>query len=191
MKIERLPGEEFKIIPDTENFYVSNLGRVMYIEENKNGESEEILSNQILSRNKTGKYYNDVYIHFSGKRKSDRVRVNRIVAAVWKDPTFKIFYKDDKRIADHIDGNSQNNRADNIRVISQSENILSAIYDLGKNVSKPTKRCYARKGDDYREYDSTNMLVRDISNCKNAGVFNHAIKYNHKINGYTVGYLDV
>lgn len=187
MKIERLVNEEFRLIPGTECYYVSNMGRAMKVEtESQN----EILLNLIRSRNGNGKYYHDIYVKFKGDKTVSRVRLGRCVAAVWKDSSFGILFKDDKRVADYIDNNSENDKADNIRILTQSENIRVALYEQDKEVSIPKKRCYARKGDDYREYDSTNMLVRDISNCKNAGMFNHAVKYKHKLNGYDVGYLD-
>lgn len=190
MKIERLENEEFRLIPNTNNYYVSNMGRAMKVEVDSKGGSKESLLSVIRSRNCNGKYYHDIYVKFKNDKRTSRVRLGRCIAAAWKDSNFGILFKDDKRVVDYRDNDSENNKLENIRILTQSENLMSALYEQNKEVSIPKKRCYARKGDDYREYDSTNMLVRDISNCKNAGMFNHAVKYKHKLNGYEVGYLD-
>lgn len=183
-KVERLNGEVFKLVPTTTRFYASNLGRVLKVTS-----EGEALCRTIRSRNKTGRYYFDVNVEVDGKR--IKCRVSRVIAKTWLDSTLPLLYSsEDKRIVDHISEDTLDNSITNIRVFDQSSNIKRAIYEFNKSVGKECKRCYAEKDGVRKEYPSTALLIKDIMNETNPGYFNHAIKYGHKLNGYSVGYLD-
>jgi len=180
--VERKPGEFFKLVPGTTRYYASNLGRVIKI--TSEGEVECRL---IRSKNKTGRYYYDVLIEL--KDMKTRCRVSRIIAKTWLDDSLNLLYsKEDTRVVDHISEDTLDNSLSNIRVLSQSNNIKRAIYEYNKTVGKTPRKCYAEKDGEYRVYSSTSDLVKDITGSNNNGVFSHAVKYSHKINGWAVGY---
>lgn len=188
--IETISEEIWKLIPlegNTMN-YCSNLGRFKVMD--KNG--KERLLTVYRSKNKTGKTYYDVSL-YNPEGHNIKCRSHRVIAKTFIDSKFDIFYeKGSCIVCNHIDGNSENNKLNNIEICTQSENIKKAIYDEGKEVGKKIKKCYAFnvKTKEYREYISTKELVRDIWHKENAGYFNSA--YNHKSiseDGWTVGYV--
>lgn len=192
VEIKRLPGEIFKLIPTTTRYYVSNMGRALKIVYDKKADVflEHELS-LLKCKNKTGHYYYDINIQLENEKRI-RCRLSRAIVKTFIDPTFGLLYEDDKRIPDHIDYNSENNKLTNLRILdSNGKNIIAAIYEQGITVGKEIKKCYAYNIDtkELKEYPSTGELCRDIFNSSNKGFFNGYNKDKSITSkGWTVGY---
>ena len=101
-------NEEWKQYEDSQ-FYVSNMGRV-----------KNIYTHNILKGNIRDNGYLRVGLRFSAN-KLISYNVHNLVWLVWKGPQ--------KGIINHINGNKLDNRLENLEDISQSENLIKAIYD--------------------------------------------------------------
>jgi len=88
VKIKRLKGEVFKLIPTTERYYVSNQGRALKTIKDKDTEATlEHLCKITKSKNKTGKYYSDIRIKQIGSNDAVIVRLTRAIAKTFLDKT--------------------------------------------------------------------------------------------------------
>ena len=145
--------------------YVSNLGRVKL----KYGDSE-MLYKPIKNKNKTNMYYNEVRVKY---QETEYYRLSRIIYQTFVDSDFNPNYKKDRRVIDHINGDTMDDSLSNLRICKNNgENIKLAILN-GKTVGKAKKKCYAYNVEtkEFREYDSTKELVRDIWKSDNCGYF--------------------
>ena len=145
--------------------YVSNLGRVKL----KYGDNETLYEPK-TSKNKTNMYYHDVRVQNQDR---NYYRLSRIIYQTFVDSDFDPSYKKDRRVIDHINGDTTDDRVSNLRICKNNgENIKLAILN-GKTVGKAKKKCYAYNVEtkEFREYDSTKELVRDIWNSDNCGYF--------------------
>jgi len=140
--------EQWKIITGFEKYEVSNFGNV------RNSRTKRILSQHIY---KDG--YNTVML-FDDDLKQKRMRVHRLVAFVFVGNP-----PDEERIqVNHIDGNKQNNRFDNLEWCTPKENINHAI-DTGlcedrKGETNPT----AKLTEDDVRYIRSNFVKGDSTN---------------------------
>lgn len=140
--------EEWKQIDGFEYYYVSNLGNVKSTRRwsgTKFYEREHLVS---LYTNKKNGY---VYVSISKNSKSYNIRVHKLVAKAF------IPNPNNYNQINHIDGNKQNNRVDNLEWCDGSYNI---------------KDMYKRKG----KYDNDNIIIekyKDLKSCtKVAKIFN-------------------
>lgn len=103
-------NEEWRDIPDYDNYQVSNLGRVKSLNYRRSG-NEKLMS---LSVNNRG-YFQITLRNGLGKK---TFMVHKLVAIVFLNhtPNGRI------DIVDHIDNNPLNNRADNLQVVTQRIN---------------------------------------------------------------------
>lgn len=111
-----IPGEEWKVVPNTDNsYFVSNMGRV-YAHTKKNSRSkvrnriDGVMTPQI---NKYG--YMQLFMSIGGRKKA--VRVHRLVALAFCDG-----YKP-HLVVDHIDNDKTNNKHTNLRWVTSTYNI--------------------------------------------------------------------
>ena len=184
-----LVGEKWKEIPGFPNNYASNLGRFKY----DDGDNKFFLT-IIYSKNGTPRRYRDVSIR-NGPNYGDGIhkyRTSRVLAKTWIDNTLGLAFKDDNRVVDHIDNNSENEKIENLRILAnRGENIKAAIYEQGVKMRNPIKRCYAYNINtkETREYPSTGELVKDIWGKTNNGYFNSYYTYKRTTkSGWRVGY---
>ena len=110
--IEDLPNEVWKDIKDFPLYKISNYGRV-----------RNINSNRILRPSVVCGYYK---VRLSNNGKIHDFLVHYLVQEIFNNQLPK-----DNECIDHIDGNKLNNYADNLRVVSLSENSLLAFYQQG------------------------------------------------------------
>lgn len=110
--------EEWKLIPNTEGYYISNLGR-MRIEKSAKYPNGRIREADDYCIDKDG-YYRATYKTIEGKNCFEPV--HRIVA--------KVFIPNDdikKYQVNHVDNNRRNNRVDNLEWVSPKENVYHSF----------------------------------------------------------------
>lgn len=190
-RVESLDNEEWREIPGYPGNWCSNLGRFKF-------EKEDVCTTLVIVKapNSTKKIYTDVSLlklDDDGKVLcSESFRTSRVIAKTWIDSTLNLSFKEDKRVVDHIDNNSRNEKVENLRVLTTNgANIKAAIYEQGKKVGKDMKKCYAYNINtkEEREYESSSNLVDDIWHKENNGYFNKAYKNkNTTKDGWRVGY---
>lgn len=175
IQIPREDGEVFKLIPTTTRYFVSNKGRALKLVYDRATDTylERPIA-RIPSKNKTGRIYYDINIQLENSCKSFRCRLSRAICKTFLDESFGLLYKDDKRVAEHKDGNYDNNDLSNLQITSQSFNIRKAIEEEGKSIGIPKKSCvaYNINTKEVRRYESTRDLSRDLWNDDNPGRFN-------------------
>lgn len=116
-----LPNENWKKLPNFDNYQISNLGRVWSERKQK-----------IMSMFKQNSGYMQVNI-VDNNGKSTRFLIHRLVALVW------INNPDNKLYVNHIDGNKENNTVVNLEWVTNSENILHARRTGLNPYNKPTQ----------------------------------------------------
>lgn len=149
--------EIWKDVKGFEGLYqVSNLGRIKsYAHKVKCRGGFRVQPSKILTNCFDGNYYH-VTLFKTNKRKL--LLVHRIVAMAFLDN------HENKRTVNHIDGNKQNNKVDNLEWATYSENIKHA-FSTGLNMphdggtSKPILE-YDLNGNFVREYKSINDAAR-------------------------------
>lgn len=107
-RISSLPGEEWKLIDGTEDYYISNLGRYKRI--TPKGES---LRKQSIDK--------DGYCRLNIGHK--KLRTHRVVAEAF------IPNPDNLPVVDHLDNNKQNNKSSNLEWVTVQENTKRAGED--------------------------------------------------------------
>lgn len=151
--------ELWKPFRDTK-YMVSNLGRV------KNADTNKILQGKI-----TLSGYREYCLHFNNKKQN--LFGHKIVYEVWNSTQM------DK--VNHIDGNKLNNRITNLESVSNSENVIKAIYDTKVLRFKKTA-----------QYDKEGNLIQIFLNNADAaramGVKPQSIQAAIKKNRLSCGY---
>ena len=153
-------NEEWKQYEDTQ-FYVSDMGRV-----------KNIITNNILKGNVRDNGYLRVGLRLS-KDKLISFNVHNLVWLVWKGPQ--------KGVINHINGNKLDNRLENLEDISQSENLLKAVYDTKTKVSMMVGN-YDEQGNLINIYPSQKAAEKALH--IGSGGISRAISYNRKAGGY-------
>lgn len=191
VRIDRIAeDEEFRLIPTTSRYYVSNYGRALKLI--LDVPTDTLLERPIKimkNRNKTNRIYSSIRITTTSGE-TINCRLSRALCKTFKDSSLGLLFKDDKRVIDHIDNNSENNHIDNLRIVSYSENIRAAM-DMGIIVGHKPVECvaYNVKTGEVRNYKTTKELCNDIFDSNNGGFFNRA--YNFKTvnkKGWRVAY---
>lgn len=152
--------EKWKKIPGSDNCSISNLGNI------KKGISQFVDIQQDME----GYYRCSV----GGSRGRDRI--HRFVAEAFvknDDP-------DNKRFVDHIDGNKQNNRADNLRWVTYRENVQAAVdNDLLRidnvGIPQPCIGIEINSNSNVRLFKSQSEASDYIGACKDGSEVNKAL----------------
>ena len=162
--------EKWAEIQDYKSIYlISNLGRVKSIKrETKFNTGIGIRAERILKQSKS-RFYPMVYLYYeNGERKS--VTVHSLVA--------KSFVPNPKNLTeiDHIDGNPENNNAENLRWVTHKENCNNPIslqrYKGRKSAKAKPVYCYSLNGDFIGKFDNITIAAEktkthreNISKC--------------------------
>lgn len=139
-------------------YKVSNMGRVKSLAKRVqrgfcNIVTEERLMTIQRGKTKGNSWYLQVTLSKDGVQKTHKV--HRIVALTF------LKRKDGCNQVDHIDGNKENNRVENLRWVSQAENINNPIT---KYVSKKLCkiRCISTKGGFTKDYPSLTTASKEL-----------------------------
>ena len=175
--------EIWKDIKGYEGMYqVSNLGNIKSLERYKRNHSKlQKIEEKLLKLhiNKTNGY---VYVVLTKDTIEKNIRVHKLVAQAF------IENSNNKPQINHIDGNKQNNRVDNLEWCTQSENELHAYRTgLANNDKRKIKiRQYSMDGKLLKTFNSlseasklTGVNIQKISLC-----INNKYKYRNKKEKY-------
>lgn len=154
-----LSKEEWKQYKDTQ-FYVSNMGRV-----------KNILTKNILKGNVRENGYLRVGLRIDKKIIS--YNIHNLVWLVWKGKQ--------KGVINHINGDKQDNRLDNLEDISQSENLLKAYYETHTGTCMRIGQ-YNDKGELINSYPSQKKAEKALN--LSGGSISKAIASGEKTGGY-------
>lgn len=127
--VESVDGEEWRPVPEFEEYYeVSSLGRVRSIE-NKQRIKTRATRPKVLSQTDNGNGYLFVQFHINGSRKNRYV--HRLVAEAFVENPEKF------PVVDHINHDRKDNRASNLRWCSQQDNVKHSSSLMSKPRLKP------------------------------------------------------
>lgn len=176
--------EIWKDIEGFEGYYqVSNLGRVRSLDREiifNNGKSDTAKTKakgRVLTITKQTQGYSQIGLCKNGTQKS--YRLNRLVAKAF------IPNPDNKLYVNHIDGNKDNNRADNLEWVTNSENIMHAYKNgLLKHWQKPVLQI-DDNGNVVAEYESIKQAA-DTLGCSKGNICSSCkgVKGRNKAYGY-------
>ena len=167
-------GENFLPVPGFQDLYATNYGKIIYIRGYHVRKWYKTPGS--VHNGKTKPYY-----RFRIGTKD--YCVSRMIYAAWVDNSFPITASyGNELIIDHIDGDTFNNRLENLQLLTQSQNIKKSVMERGGVGKLKCKPCLAYNiiTKEYREYACTGDLVDDLwpNNKHNNGQFNMA--YTHK-----------
>ena len=163
--------DEWKEIPLYENRYLIN----------KEGNIKSLLTNKILTENISQKYntYKRIkLVDKNGKRKN--YLLHRLVYQSFNGEINK------NMVIDHINQNKQDNRLDNLRMITQGENVKNCEKTYSKIVSNETNDNFINISIKYKNYDFSNYKINENGEIKNK---HSKILKTTKKNGYLFCYL--
>jgi len=132
--------EEWKSIPNYEDYKVSNLGRVKSLKFNK----EKILKQPVESSG-----YNIVNLSINNKKKPTKVHQLIAIAFLNHKPN------GNNIVVDHINNNKLDNRVENLQLITNSENILKGKKRIN-TTSKYKNVCWNKSSLSWKSYIQIN-----------------------------------
>lgn len=146
-------------------YEVSNFGNVRSINRKKEHNTAKCgfisIDGKLLKQAISAKGYRIVYLSKHGKMKT--VRVHRLVALAFLPQV------SGKNQVNHIDGNKQNNRLDNLEWCNNSENQIHAwkhgLRHFSENAGrkrKPVIQKYLRSGEEIQRYNSIAGAARAL-----------------------------
>ena len=150
IKQERKPTEYYsKDLPNEiwksyKNYFVSSLGRVRHK-----------VKNNLLKPSLTCGYWK-VRLSQDGQ-----VQDHMIHQLVWE--LFSDRPKAENEVIDHIDGNKLNNSIDNLRAITLSENVKSALYTTKTNKTAKAVKQYSIDGEFIQEFPSVAIAAKELN----------------------------
>lgn len=135
-----LENEEWR---EFENYYVSSYGRIRHK-----------IKNNLLRPSLTGGYYK---VRLSKNGLTKDYFLHKLV--------YQIFNQDydETKIIDHIDGNKLNNNINNLRQVTNSENVLYALYETKTNkTAKPVEQ-YDLNGKLLKTFSSARIAAKELN----------------------------
>lgn len=142
---EDLEGEEWKQYLDFSNYLISNKGRV-----------RNVATNRILKPTLASGY---LKVRLSKDGKAKDLLIHKLVYALWNDEPY---LEGRVMIIDHIDANKTNNCIENLRKVSNSENVLAALYEQGVNSSIKAVEQYSLDGQLLATFRSVAEAARQL-----------------------------
>ncbi len=115
--------EEWRAVEENHNYEVSDLGNVRHVERR----------GRVMNGRDAGKGYVQVNIHLAGVAKQHYV--HRLVCAAFHGPQ-----PEGMPEVDHINYVRGDNRADNLRWISQADNNAHSLHRLARGIDKPNAK---------------------------------------------------
>jgi Zn-finger protein len=169
--IESFKGEKWKTIPDFPKYQVSNFGRVKSFNKKPTRILRPILTNG---------YYKVVLCN-------NGIKENCLIAYLVYF-TFNKEEKKDNYVIDHIDGNKINNKLDNLRYISRSENTQLSYYSQNLQSNIRPVVCY-KNNELIGQYPSCSEAARQLKldSSSISKVCKGIYKHTH---GYIFHYLE-
>lgn len=138
LSIQDMPGEIWKDVPNYEGIYqVSNMGRAKSLDRITGARAGKVKKNKshILKQSVVkGRRY--LSVNPSNNNVSTRIYLHRIVALLFVDNP------EGKKCVDHINTITFDNRADNLRWVTYSENNLNEITKRRMSESKSGTNCF-------------------------------------------------
>lgn len=179
--------DEWRCIFEYENYQVSNKGRVRSINryiQCSNGVVRHVDERELTPSSNKG--YLEVCLYKDGQAATKQI--HRLVAAA--------FLPNPQNLAevDHIDGNKQNNRVENLRWISHVDNIAAAknngqlntefwLKSIQKSNSKPVKDLVSGKS-----YSSMQEAALDTG--LHSDSISNSIRQNRTVKGHKFIFID-
>lgn len=156
--------EKWKKIPGYKYYFVSNLGRVKSTNDKGNWGDGRIL--KVIVR-ESGYCVVNLWSYRDGDKKMKQHRVHKLVAESF------VPNPENKPIVNHIDGNKENNSANNLEWCTHSENMIHSYENGLHNVEKGKKTTKLNE-DQVREirerYEKENIsqanLAKDYPVCE-------------------------
>lgn len=148
-------------------YFISNQGRCFSKKTNKE------LSTRLKSGYKSVSLWKDGYIE------NEKFQIHYLVYI-----SFKNDY-DKNKVIDHIDGNKLNNDVNNLRCISQSENVINAYKNNKKMYQQHIIQAFDENNNLINEFNSTDE-ARIFINHKNKSSITKSLKGDYKCAG---GYI--
>lgn len=163
---ECLDIEIWRDIPEYEGLYqASNLGRIRSLDRFVNASyGKRLVRSQIIRQSVNNDYF---YVVISKFDISVHLKVHQLIARAF------IPNVENKPYVNHIDGNRQNNRVENLEWVTKSENAIHAYRVLGRKSSasgpnsinklksKPVSQ-YSKEGIFIKEWGSICDVSRDL-----------------------------
>lgn len=143
--LENLSGEEWKKIPGYENYSVSTFGRI------KNDKTNLLLKKSLVCG------YHKIRLSKNGKVKD--FIVHHLIYQVFND----LEEIPKGYVIDHIDANKINNNLNNLRLITLSENVLSALYTTKTNSTCKKVIQMDKKGNYIATFNSCSEAARQLN----------------------------
>ena len=141
---ENLPNEIWTPVPEYDKYLVSDHGRIRNSETNLLLKPSEVCGYLKVRLSKNG-IVSDFLVH-------------KLV--------YTTFIEDEipeNHVIDHIDGNKLNNCANNLRSVSNSENVLAALYTTKTNHSTKPVAQYEKNGNLLNVFPSTRVAAKELN----------------------------
>lgn len=138
-----LPGEQWTGKIGYPNYLISNYGRVRNVD-----------TNRILKPSIACGYYK---VRLSNEGFVQDFIVHRLVYELFSGQRIP-----DACVIDHIDGNKLNNHIDNLRCVTNGENVLAALYVTKTNTTAKQVEQYTKDGEFIQSFRSTRHAAEEL-----------------------------